>query len=116
MSDELDLSEEVLFGMEEHDEGEKAGRSVDELEREDLSGTDREKQDSRNERRTPENCVASRRSTTAAAQDTARVKHAWLTDPLPTCFFTAVKTGPSLGSLEKVNQRLVLCRRKGLHQ
>lgn len=68
MSDELDLSEEVLFGMEEHDEGEKAGRSVDELEREDLSGTDREKQDSRNERRTPENCVASQ-------YDSPRTRH-----------------------------------------
>lgn len=42
MSDELDLSEEVLFGMEDQDEGQKAGRSVEEPEHEDLSGTDRE--------------------------------------------------------------------------
>jgi len=43
MSGDLDLSEEVLFGMEEHDEREKAGRSVEELDHEDHSGTDRVK-------------------------------------------------------------------------
>lgn len=79
MSDELDLSEEVLFGMEGHEEGEKAGRSIDELEHEDYAGTDREKKnDRRNESPTPVNGVASRYDRRETG--TPRLKHAWLTD------------------------------------
>lgn len=92
MSGDLDLSEEVLFGMEEHDEREKAGRSVEELDHEDHSGTDRGKKDESRQGRNRRSTDVGNRGKPGVRRSAARVPDEWLTDRTATCF-SAFVTG-----------------------